>query len=390
MDYTPDNNSNFNGQAYGGFTQENPPQQPQGTPSPTEIYNASVSTSMPQYHYGMHHSFFDPRYIEQQRQKMLERRKHERKIRALGASTGVTLLLVLIFSFAFALSFHFPTVAALYETNLAFASAFGVFYSAITVGLAFLIGSLLFKRTKSLKAIPYSLPEDKGKAFLLVLIGFGGCLVANYITVFIRAFMEGLGLYSNYTALQDPTSTFDVVMIFIGSAVVPPLFEEFAIRGVLMQSLRKYGDAFAIITSAFVFGVFHGNAVQMPFAFLCGLVIGYAVVVTESLWTGIFIHALMNSMSAASSALIYYFDEYTSNTFFYVASAVGVALGVGALIIYLTRYKRTGALKNNPPANALSLGEKFVKFNTSPMMIIAIIIYVINALTGLTTTPPTY
>lgn len=385
MDYRPDNNSGFNSQSYGGYVQNNP--NPQNTPSPAEIYNASVNASAPQYHYGLPQGFLDPNYIEKQRQQMLEHRKHEKKLRLLGTNTGITLLIVLIFSFVFSLSFYLPTISHLYETNLAFASAFGVFYSAISVGLAFLIGSKLFKRSKALKKTPYNLPKNKSKALLLVLIGFGGCLVANYITVFIRAFMEGMGLYSSYTALQDPSSTFDVVMIFIGSAIVPPLFEEFAIRGVLMQSLRKYGDAFAIITSAFVFGVFHGNAVQIPFAFLCGLVIGYAVIATESLWTGILIHGLMNAMSAVSSGLIYYFDEYTSNTFFYIASAAGIILGLGALLIYLKRYKFGEALKDSSPVNTLSLGEKFLKFNTSPIMIIAIIIYIINAISQLTTTP---
>ena len=179
-------------------------------------------------------------------------------------------------------------------------------------------------------------------------------------------------------------------MIFIGTSIIPPLIEEFALRGVLMQSLRKYGNAFAIITSAFVFGIFHGNAVQIPFAFLCGLVIGYAVIATESIWTGIIIHALMNGMSGISSALIYYFDEYVSNTFFYIGSAVGIIFGILALIIYLTRYKFDAPLKANDAHNDISLAEKFVKFNSSPLMIIAVILYVIQAASQLSTTPPTY
>ena len=157
-----------------------------------------------------------------------------------------------------------------------------------------------------------------------------------------------------------------------------------------MQSLRKYGNLFAIVASAFVFGVFHGNAVQMPFAFLCGLVIGYAVMATESLWTGVIIHALMNSMSGISSALMYYFDEYTSNTFFYVGSGIGIALGIVAGVIYLKRYKDDKTSKDDCCFKEATLGEKFLKFNSSPVMIIAIILYIIQALSQLTTTPPTY
>ncbi len=390
MDYTPDNKPNSAGQPMGNLPQGNNQAFQGQAQSPAEIYNASINANGPQYHYGAPQSFFDPRYIEQQRQKMLERSKHEKNLRMLGTNTGLTLLIVLAFSFVFSLILYLPGLYKLYETNLTFASAFGIFYSAISVGLAFFIGSFLFKRSKSFKKTPYNPPKDKTKAFLLVLIGFGGCLVANYITVFFRAFMEGMGVYSDYTALQDPSSTLDVIMIFIGSAIVPPLFEEFAIRGVLMQSLRKYGDAFAIITSAFVFGIFHGNVVQIPFAFLCGLFIGYAVIATESLWTGVIIHGLMNAMSAISSGIIYYYDEYASNTFFYIASAVGIVFGILALIAYMTRYKFKESLKDTISVNTLSPGEKFAKFSTSPIMVIAIIIYIINAITQLTTAPPTY
>ncbi len=389
MDYTP-NNPNTAGQPLGSCPQGNTHGYPQNTPKPSEIYNSTAPNNAPQYHYGAPQNFFNPQYLEEQRQKMLERRHHEKKLKALGTNTGITLLIVLAFSYVLSFLLVMPTFYNLYQTNLTFGAAFGIFYSVISVGCAFFIGSKLLKRTKALGNLPFNLPKDKAKALLLVLIGFGGCLVANYITVFFRAFGEGMGIYSDYSALQDPSSTLDVIMIFIGTAIVPPLIEEFALRGVLMQSLRKYGDAFAIVTSAFVFGVFHGNAVQMPFAFLCGLVIGYAVIATESLWTGVIIHGLMNAMSGVSSALIYYFDEYVSNTFFYIGSAVGIVLGILALIIYLTRYKTKKLLNKNGHISDVPVIEKFVKFNSSPVMILAIILYVIQAVSQLSTTPPTY
>ncbi len=379
MDYTPDNNINPTGQQMGNMSQ---------SPSPVEIYNTSTSAQGPQYHYGAPQSFFDPRYLEEQRKKLLERRHHEKTLRSLGTTTGIMLLILLGISFLLSFLLITPTFSKLYESNLAFASAFGIFYSVLSVGGSFLIGSKILKSQKLYKAIPYNPPKDKVKSLLLILIGFGGCLLANYITVFLRAFGESFGIYSHYTALQNPSSTFDVIMIFLGSSLIPPLIEEFAMRGVLLQCLRKYGNTFAIIATALMFGVFHGNAVQIPFALLCGLVIGYAVIATESLWTGVIIHALMNAMSAISSALVYYFDEYTSNTFFYVASAIGIVAGILALIVYATKYKNDPTLKFNGEFSDASTGEKLVKFVTSPVMIAAIILYVIQALTQLTTTPP--
>lgn len=391
MDYTPDNNiPNTGGQQTGNIPQGDNHSFAPETPSPAEIYNKNFSSNGPQYHYGAPNNFFNAQYLEEQRKKLMERKTHEKTIRSLGSSTGFMLLILLGISFILSFLLITPPFSSLYETNLTFASAFGIFYSVISIGGAFFIGSKILKSQKLFKNIPFNAPKDKTKTLLLVLVGFGGCLLANYITGFLRAFAEGFGIYSDYTALEDPSNIMDVAMIFIGTSLIPPLVEEFALRGVLMQSLRKYGNLFAIITSAFVFGVFHGNAVQMPFAFLCGLVIGYAVIATESLWTGVIIHGLMNGMSAISSALVYYFDEYVSNTFFYVASAVGITAGVIAVIVYLTKYKTDDVIQDKEKLNDMTLAERFIKFNTSPVMIVAILLYVIQAVTQLTTKPTTY
>ena len=70
MDYTPANHTNTTGQPTGNMPQGNN-YPPQHTPTPAEIYTAT-STNAPQYHYGAPQNFFNPRYLEEQRIKMLE------------------------------------------------------------------------------------------------------------------------------------------------------------------------------------------------------------------------------------------------------------------------------------------------------------------------------
>ena len=74
------------------------------------------------------------------------------------------------------------------------------------------------------------------------------------------------------------------------TAIVPAVFEEFAFRGVVLNKLRKFGDSYAIIMSAVLFGLMHGNLSQIPFAFILGLVIGFIAVKTNSIIPGILIH----------------------------------------------------------------------------------------------------
>ena len=107
----------------------------------------------------------------------------------------------------------------------------------------------------------------------------------------------------------------------------------------ILQSLRKYGNWFAILSSAFAFGIFHGTPTQIPFAFLCGLFIGYAVIATESIWTGVIIHAIVNGISCVYYTGAYFTDEDTGDNIYMITIGVLATLGVLGLIIYLAKFR---------------------------------------------------
>ena len=78
---------------------------------------------------------------------------------------------------------------------------------------------------------------------------------------------------------------------------------------------------------------------QIPFAILAGFAIGYAVIVTESLWTGIIIHFLNNAFSVTVSIVT---DLYgIESTAYAVCNVIYVSvLLVGGLctFIYLKKF----------------------------------------------------
>ena len=151
MDYPPNNNTNPAGNQMGNLPQGNNYTVTPQTPSPAEIYNANTTSNGPQYHYGTPQNFFNPQYLEEQQKKLIERRQHEKTIRYLGTSTGITLLILLGISFLLSLLLVTPTFSKLYENNITFASAFGIFYSVLSVGGAFFMGSKILKSQKLFK-----------------------------------------------------------------------------------------------------------------------------------------------------------------------------------------------------------------------------------------------
>ena len=60
-----------------------------------------------------------------------------------------------------------------------------------------------------------------------------------------------------------------------------------------MKSLCRYGKTFAIFVSAAVFGLMHGNLPQSIFAFMVGVVFGYAAM-EYSIYSSILLHVLNN------------------------------------------------------------------------------------------------
>ena len=78
-------------------------------------------------------------------------------------------------------------------------------------------------------------------------------------------------------------------------------------------------------------------------------------------------------------------DEETANMFFYVVSIAGIVIGGLCLLIYRNMFKDDGVLKFQGDAIELTTGQKIGKFLTSPLMIIAIGVYLLQSLLTLTT-----
>jgi len=93
--------------------------------------------------------------------------------------------------------------------------------------------------------------------------------------------------------MEQVSTTGDTVSMFLYVAILAPVSEEILFRGAILRSLQPFGKKFAVLASAFLFGMFHGNLIQTPYAFLVGLVLGY-VTVEYSMGWAIFLHLLNN------------------------------------------------------------------------------------------------
>lgn len=258
-----------------------------------------------------------------------------------------------------------------------------IFFSLFMIVLPFAIGGLIIKLfiQKDVQLLPLQKPNS-GKLFTAALgISFLTLVVSNFVTSLFVLSAEGMGFQFDGGATVDPENFEDFLWQVLSTAVVPALAEEFAVRGVVLQSLRKFGDTFAIITSAFIFAILHGNLVQAPFALMLGLVIAWLVIVTDSLWTGIAIHFMNNLYATIVTALSVFLPEIAYVAIVAVINVLGALLGLVALIWFIDKYKKKIRLNepggNTKAAQALyrKTAFRYTVFSV-PMLVALIIMFV--------------
>ena len=258
----------------------------------------------------------------------------------------------------------------------------GVFYGSETVewtfNLIIYIFSLLFPfgiYTLAIKMpLKIALPFKKSKADLTfggVLVCLGGCVAASYVTSALQIGLEAVGIGITMPEYETPTTVAGIVLYFINLAVAPAFIEEMIFRGIIMQSLRRFGDIFALVASALIFGIFHLNLIQMPYAFILGLCIGYFVMRTGSLWVGVITHFINNAVALMFEFFVYDLPEETQIVINLAYNFIFVILAVVALAFLLMKYKDMFRFEKAP--GVLSPGRKTIFFATSPALIVAMI-----------------
>ena len=210
-------------------------------------------------------------------------------------------------------------------------------------------------------------------------MGVGLSAVANLVTNKLAAIFDAFGIHFMLPDIAYPEGVFGFALSFIAIAVTPALVEEFATRGMVMGAARQFGEGFGLIASAVFFALMHGNMVQIPFAFIMGLIIGFAVIKSGSLITGIAIHFFNNAMSVC---LTYVMESVQSVK---VESVISLFYIVFCLIIFLLGLglaqkgeEKVWSLK--PSESLLSNGEKLKLFFLSPCMVAAVGLTVIDCI----------
>lgn len=316
-----------------------------------------------------------------------EIREEKRKIRFAGNAVGFAFLMLTSIMIFWSIPvktfidsvFKNPHKVYVILSDPAVSQVIQIVVSSIAFIVPFLIFMKIMKSRMS-EVGAYNKPKEKNLVIPYVLFGLGVCGLANVLSSLMGGVFQSIfNLFDYKYALGVralPEGPFGMALSFIATAVTPALVEEFALRGAVMGSLKKYGEGFAIVTSSVVFGLMHGNLAQIPFAFVLGLYFGYAAIKTGTIWTAVIIHFLNNFFT-----VIYSYGTESVDVFFlwFFKIFYIIALFIfGFIGLFMLSKRKQTNFKVDNNVGKLSQTNKFLVFFTAPVMIASYVAVIVE------------
>lgn len=160
-----------------------------------------------------------------------------------------------------------------------------------------------------LRKVPAERPEKSSLSFgqfisaviIAIFLMYAGNLLGTVITSLIGAFKGSAPANAVLTYALGNSALLKILFL----VVLAPAIEEYIFRKALIDRIRPYGEKLAVVTSAVLFALFHGNLSQMFYAFGLGLVFGYIYCRTGRLIYSVILHMFINFLgSVVAPALL--------------------------------------------------------------------------------------
>ncbi len=157
---------------------------------------------------------------------------------------------------------------------------------AVPLGLLVMRGAPAAPREKK----PMTAGRFAAVAVISIFLMYAGNLVGTVILSLIQS-AAGAAAENPLVSYTTGDNLFLQVLVMV---IIAPVVEEYVFRKQLIDRMNAYGEKLAVVTSALMFGLFHGNLSQFFYAFALGLVFGCVYLKTGRLRWSIALHMLIN------------------------------------------------------------------------------------------------
>lgn len=327
--------------------------------------------------------FFDPEYKEKRAREKARIRKDASYVGAL--SIAVTLVMQYAYSILVKLliSFGFFSYESVSQPFLGLNNTSFLLFYASVYAFSLLLPAVTVSFLYDKKYVPFSPshPIPFFFAFLLILSAVGMCMFSNIINAFVSTFFREIGANVPESPQLMVNTPLSFILNLFTIAVLPALLEEMIWRGYILRSFRAYGDGFAVVVSALLFGLMHGNLRQIPFAFIVGLCLGFLYVCTNNIWIPIVVHFLNNGISVTMEYVSFSLSDDAVSWFYAYVIYGLMALGLLSALLLLLCYR--GRLRLNRPPSVLGTMGRYRALFAAPLFAAAVLLYFAFVILGM-------
>lgn len=152
---------------------------------------------------------------------------------------------------------------------------------------------------------------------IVILVAFGlwgiGVVIGNLPSFFIEEDNSQIEMiFGKYT-----------VIYLIQAMFCAPIIEEYFFRKLLIDKVANHGEGLAILTSALLFGLMHGNLGQFFLAFLLGLLFAIIYIKTRNIKYTMAFHFMINTVASLPEIFM----------LFGIDISLGWYIGIGVLVL---------------------------------------------------------
>lgn len=223
---------------------------------------------------------------------------------------GIQILVVFVIELSYVVYWHMHGVSSSEEINSMLTEALQgrtLLLTLISALVTIPVLAIFMKKDIDAKKEAHIFVRYKpiNKLLYLLIIPFGifNMEWANMFVSILQMFMPQF-MIDSYSGAQTAIYGSSVALQLITGGIVAPVVEEMIFRGLIYKRTKELTNIkIAAVISAVLFGIFHGNWVQAPYAIIIGLVAVFVYEKYKSLIAPILLHMSANIASVGISYL---------------------------------------------------------------------------------------
>jgi len=267
---------------------------------------------------------------------MNERRVHN--INGVNWFLLVTIMMQFAFTFVYMVIYSFLYYGKPSESvNLIINQITAIFLPVVAYAISKNVDVKKFFRFKRLPA---------KSVVQLMGLGFCGQFIGQFLNIIIILVMTLFKLPVS-RELPIPEDGAGLIFTVFAIALMPGIFEELLIRGVVLRAYEKKGARNAIIVTAVLFSIMHFDLTNMLAPFFSGMLFAYVVLKTDSLFSSIILHVTNN----ITGVMIYILVRKIDNSII-----TGIGLSVMIVISLIAFLPLLAAFRRGFPKRRIDKG----------------------------------